>query len=120
MSLFVSAITLLYKLIFVSYKYGLIFVSLWASSFFSFIALTSWFLLGARRLWLPLNLLMTLMSLMVMKHIKMRGIFLGCAFLVCGLLTQLYSSSSDEHNGEDDENDEEEEEAVCATLFSHI
>ena len=49
-----------------------------------------------------------------MKHIKMRGMFLGCAFLVCGLLTQLYSSSSDEHNGEDDE---EEEEAVCATLF---
>ena len=47
----------------------------------------------------------------------MRGMFLGCAFLVCGLLTQLYSSSSDEHNGEDDENDEEEEEAVCATLF---
>lgn len=47
----------------------------------------------------------------------MRGMFLGCAFLVCGLLTKLYSSSSDEHNGEDDENDEEEEEAVCATLF---
>jgi len=52
-----------------------------------------------------------------MKHIKMRGMFLGCAFLVCSLLTKLYSSSSDERNGEDNDNDGEEEEAVCITLF---
>jgi hypothetical protein len=55
---------------------------------------------------------MTPMSLMVMIRIKMRGMFLGCAFLGCSLLTKLFSSSSDEREGEINDDNEEEEEAV--------